>query len=548
MAGEALRSLLERFNRLEEEPFLRALGEVVAAERAAAAAEFAVLLGAAEISVQLKYLLLKGIQSFPGDDFLPAVERTLASETRARLILESLTALWRIGSIPAYKSLARFAASPSAAPLAERVQEARRQFLERHPLVYHFDVFFRRRAEVKNPESSANYLAEHLADEYFRDILPAVESPEESLAAAALLLLRRRPQPAVLPFVVRFFRTRAAALAPLLFRRAAETLTTLARSSPIRDAVFSGLSEMLPRLDEEKRRLLSILLLQLDTAAQMAVLAQHYDGFSLEEKLLFLDSFDLDQAPRFLDFARRLLRSEDHPDLLRRIVRWLEAGRDWEHFFRQAAAATPARRKCLLGLVLENSPAGIAAFLTPYLEHPDDDALLLSVVEYILEHEANSHFDSLFRILHGGAGDDVKDRIAARVGVFSAENGQRIIRSLVEERRGGAAAARRALYTILRFREMVQADPKWEEWLLDRILVRMEEAESEALVHYVHFFDKYRFPRPEQTALIVAELKLIQNTLLRSSDPQQLVKTIHLLIHRLERPRGSGAAGAGAQA
>ena len=78
-------------------------------------------------------------------------------------------------------------------------------------------------------------------------------------------------------------------------------------------------------------------------------------------------------------------------------------------------------------------------------------------------------------------------------------------------------------------------DEESEEKILNRVLVLMEEAPAEELVNFVYFFDKYEISRPEDSQLIIDEFRLIQNTLLKSSSEQNLVRMIHVLIKNIER-------------
>lgn len=78
-------------------------------------------------------------------------------------------------------------------------------------------------------------------------------------------------------------------------------------------------------------------------------------------------------------------------------------------------------------------------------------------------------------------------------------------------------------------------DEELEQKVLNRILVMLEEAHFDDIINFIYFFDKYNINNVQDSRLIIDELRLIQNTLLKSSNDSDLVRMIHTLIRSIEK-------------
>jgi hypothetical protein len=63
----------------------------------------------------------------------------------------------------------------------------------------------------------------------------------------------------------------------------------------------------------------------------------------------------------------------------------------------------------------------------------------------------------------------------------------------------------------------------------------MEESRIEDIIHFIRFFDRYEVSNIKDLGLIIEELRLLQDMILKSGRKDDLVRSIHVLIKSIEK-------------
>ena len=91
------------------------------------------------------------------------------------------------------------------------------------------------------------------------------------------------------------------------------------------------------------------------------------------------------------------------------------------------------------------------------------------------------------------------------------------------------------LFSLLGIMNEKTFERDFEELILNRVLILMEESGIDDIVNFVYFFDKYEIENINDLGLIIEEFRMIQNTILKSGGKDDLVRMIHILIKNIEK-------------
>jgi hypothetical protein len=527
--------ILSDFHRVEEHVFLNHVREFAREHPKVVIKSFSGLLKKQGINLQLKYLVLKSIRELKYPQLIPALKETLNQEDKAQIISETVNSLAAIGTLPAYKAIAGLLKKKESSDFKKKLEQALKTIYSRDQLVYHFDVFFRDRGTLGSIDKSTEFLIKHLPEENIKELLPGLTSRFSKIRRGTLQILRNRPNPIYYSTIYYYFKENAPTADEELFLLMSEALINCASLSNAKIKIFEKLKLQLEQLKGEKRNVFGIVLLKLNTREIIPHLVKIYPGLNLDLKLLLLEHLNPNDYLYYMEFIRQLLRSEDNQNILAKIVGILIYTKDFKYLFASIDIEKGGKKHKLLNMALEHEPKGIHHYLEKYVTPSQENQILQLSLDWLVRHDADNCFDLVNGIFFSGVSNDIKILILQNIHKFAPQNQQLFLESIFKDTTVIRDFKKDFLISLLGVMNAKVFDEESEEKILNRVLVFMEEASIEELVHFVYFFDRYEINNRQDGELIIKEFRLIQDTLLKSTSEQELARMIHFLIKDIER-------------
>lgn len=527
--------LLANFNDLEEPVFLNKIRHFAERHREVVIKTFTLLLKGHDLNIQLKYLVLKAIGELGDTEFIGVLREELKKEHRVQLVYETINSLTLMNSLPAYKIIVDFYLKNRDTEYAEKIEKILRVFFSKNPLTFHFDVFYRDRGGLNGIERSCDFLVQQLPKEYIQDLLPALGSRYAVIRFQVLRLLKARPDMLYYAAVYHFFLAHYQQADDDLFLLMSETLVLCAARSKARAQIFLKLKEMLPKFAGNKHALFSIALLELDTRHMMPHITGIYSTLTPERKMLVFAKLDREAFIYYMDFIRQLLDHETNEQILANIVEILVRSNDFQYLFQVVDSERGLRKEKLLHMILEHDPGDIDVYMRRYISPNLDNPMLRMALEYLLRHAADKYFDLIKSIFFSGVTADIKILIIRSVNRWNPVNQKMFMEMIFKDFSFIDSFKKDFLFALLGVMNEKVFNDDIEEQIVNRILVMMEEAALDELVNFIYFFDRYEIDREAVSQLIIEELRMVQNTVLKSSREDELVRMLHILIKKIER-------------
>ncbi|MCP4149066.1 MAG: hypothetical protein GY757_15060 [bacterium] len=527
--------ILADYNKVEERIFLGAIRDFAEDYRVVVIKTFAILLRAPKINIQLKYLVLKSIGELCYKEFTPVLAALLEREDKVQIIYEAVKSLVRINSFAAYKVVVRFLAKNPDADFAVQVEDSLRELFSNNKLLFHFDVFYRDRGTIKNIDSSSNFLINNLPDSEIKELLPAINSKFSKIRHELMRLLKNRPNPLFYSTIYNYFKENAKKCNEAVFLLLCETLVINASLSKMGNKVFPTLRKHVDELSGNKKIILSIILLRLNTSEMIVGVISFYHELGFNWKKLIFENLNPGDFRYYLDFLRDLMVEEDNEDILSKVVEMEIYAGDYDYMFELLKQERKVRRERLLGILLDYDPPGIENYLKAFLKSSQSNKVLKLSLEYLLRHAANDFFPLIKKILFSGVSIEVKKLIVRNLSKFSDDYRKQLIEAVIENLKVVSQLKKDFLLALLGVMNEKKFQPQFEDKLLNRVLVLLEEASEDEVVNFIYFFDKYEIENRGHMELVIDELRLIQNSILKSGGKDDLVRMLHVLIKNIEK-------------
>ena len=527
--------ILANFNRVEERVFLGEIQDFAEQNPEVVNKTFALLLKNQGLNIQLKYLVLKSIGQLKNPDMVPILKEAMKNEDKVQLMAEAVNSLAAIGTLHAYKVIVDFLLKHKESEGAEKIEHTLRTFFIRNQMAYHFDIFYRDRGDVNNIEKSCDFLIKHLPDEYIKDILSAVGSKYAKIRFEMLRLLKNRPNSIYYSTIYNVFKENLHTAEEELFLLMSEALIINASLSIAKQKIFQKLKVHLGQLKGEKLYIFCIVLLKLSAREIIPYIVKIYPRLGFDRKMLLFEYLNPGDYVYFINFVRGLLDTENNQHILAKIVDIFIQARDFKFLFETLDREKGLRKQKLLELILEHDPEGIDNHLQKYLDPSQDNEILYSTLGYLLRHAADTYFEPIKSIFFSGVAHKVKILILRSVNKFDPLNQKFFMESIFKDLVVIRDFRKDFLFSLLGVMNDKVFEEELEEKVLGLVLVLLEEASESEIINFIYFFDKYEIKSRKDSELISDELRLIQNTLLKSSSDQNLVRMIHVLIKNIER-------------
>jgi hypothetical protein len=530
--------VLSDFNKVEERMFLNNVREFAEGNQEVVVKTFDRLLKTKDLNLQLKYLVFRSIGELKYKEFIPIIKEALYAEDKVRLIIEAVNSLTAMTSLPAFKVAVDYIREHKDAEYAENLEKNVRAVFSKNQLLYHFDLFYRKRGDVSGLEKSSEYLVEHLPEDYVKDILPALTSRHHKVRFETLRILAQRPNPIYYNNIYHYFMDHYKMADESIFLMMSEALVKNASVSKAKTRIFKKLKELVPQLRGDKRVIFCIALLKLNTRELIHFIAGVYPKLNFERKILVLTNLRPEDYVHYMQFIKELLVEEHNEAILARIVESLARANDFQYLFDTLDRGNAIRKEKTLNIILdhvEREPAEIDNYIRAYVTPTQENKILHLAIEYLLKHTADHDFELIKSIFFSGVAFDIKILIIRNINRFDRYHQKLFIESIFKDLTVISAFKKDFLFSLLGVMNEKVFEEELEENILHQVLVMMEEAHFEDIVNFIYFFDRYEINNPQDCRLIIDEFRLIQNTLLKSIDDNNLVKMIHVLIRRIEK-------------
>ncbi len=527
--------LLAEFNKVEERFFIRRINEFAADHKEVVTRTYSLLLKDDKINIQLRYLVLKSMGELKYKEFVSMLQGLLKLEDRVQIIYEAVNSLIRINTLSAYKAIVLFIRENPDADFIANIEERLKDFFEKNKLVYHFDIFYRDRGEVRGVDKSSDFLIKYLPENYIKDIIPALSSNFYRIRYEVLRVLKNKPNSLYYSPIYNYFKANAKTVDEPLFLMLSEALVVNASLSKLGKKIFPTLKGHMAGLEPNKKITFSITLLKLNTTGMIDEVTAIFPRLAFEWKLLVFDNLRREEYGCYLNFVRGLLPAEDSEDMLSRIIEILIYARDYGFLFDTLKTERMSRRELLMGIIMDFDPPDIHFFVKDYVDGKQSDAVLSLSLEYLLRHAGDEYFDLAKGVFFSGVNYRVKTLIVRNLGKFSSFNRKVFMEAVFKDIGIINRFKKDFLFSLLGVLNEKTLDREFEELVLGRVLILMEESAVDEIINFIYFFDKYEIENLQDMKLIVDEFRMIQNTVLKSGGTDDLVRMIHVLIKNMEK-------------
>jgi len=527
--------ILADFNKVEERVFLRQIREFAELHRDVVIKTFTLLLKNQDLNIQLKFLVLRSIGELNYKEFIPVLQGVLTQSIKVQILYEALNSLSIMSSLPAYKVIVDFFQQTAEPEIQSKIEKMLREIFSRNHLIFHFDVFYRNRGGVPNIEKSSEFLIKNLPEENIKDLLPALNSHFYPIRFELLRLLKHRPNPLFYANIFYYFKENHKKVDEAMFLILSEALMANAVQSRARSKIFQKLKEYLGQFSGEKKSIFCLSLLKLDSRTMIPIISGLYPVLSFQRKMLMFDNLLPEDFMHYADFVHALLDKEPNETLLTRVIEILVKGKDFGYIFQVLDSQQGRRKEKFLDMVLEQDPPGLETYLRHYVSPSQNNRILALTLEYLLRHAADDYFDLIKGIFFSGVTVDIKVLIIRGVNKWNGLHQKIFMEEVFKDLVTINSFKKDFLFALLGVMNEKVFDMVFEEQILNRILIMMEEAAVEDIINFLYFFEHYETRDPKDSHLIVEELRLIQNTLLKSGGNDDLVRMIHVLNKKIER-------------
>lgn len=527
-------AILAEFNKRDEPLFLRDIREFAEIHKHVVVKTFSLLLRNPDLNIQLKYLVLKSIGELKFNELVPFLKESLHNEKKIQIINETVNSLTVIGSFSAYKVVVDYLLKHQEAEFTEKIERYLRDLFVKNPLAYHFDVFYRNRGNTTNIEKSADFLIARLPQEYVSDILSAINSRYYNIRLGVLRLLSAKPRPTYYANIYNFFKVHYKDVDNQLFLVLCDALVNCANISKARSKIFEGLKAYVAEMTGIKKKVFCITLMKMSNKELIHYISAVYPQLNYDRKMLVFDNLNAKEYNHYMEFIRGLLTVENNETLLERVVGILLQANEIEFLFATVNAESGLRKSKILGMILDHDPKDIDEYMRFYVNPDQDDRILYMAVQYLLRYAADANFKLIKSTFFSGASTDIKTLIIRSVNRWDSFNQKVFMEAVFKDLKVISGFRKDFLLSLLGVMNEKVFDVELEDKILNRVLVMMEEAPEEELVNFIYFFDKYRINNDRDRDLIIDELRLWQNTLLKTGSDQNLVRMLHVLVKNIE--------------
>ncbi len=478
-------------------------------------------------------MLLKIVGVLKFQSFIPLLSHLLNKEDKVRIISEILNSVTNIISIESYKLLVTFFSNPKNKNYLPKFNGYLKMFYAKSPLIYHFDLFYRDRGDVKNIELSTNYLINNLDETYVKDLLPAIYSKYKTISFEALRLFEKKPGSLFYNSINDLFLTKYEE-DNLYYKQLVKTLFNNVLVSPHKKKISVKLKDQLKILSHKRKNYFIVFLLKLDTETIINKALTIYKELEIDEKILFFNNLDANKYMFYTEFIKNKFIEEVNDKILLRIIFIFMINNEYEFVFHTTMKQKGARREKLLNLIIETGKKNLSDYFSKFLTLKEDNNILQNVIAYIMNDKPDVYYKDIISILFSGIDLKIKQKIIRSIKFFNTSNVKKVIKNILDQPNVLSFIEKDFLLMLISLQEKNTFDGLLLEQLLNYILKMMEEARQEDIINFIFFFDSFEFTKQEHKTLIIDEFKMIQKTLLRSPENDNLVSMIYKLIPKLD--------------
>jgi hypothetical protein len=491
------------------------------------------------LNLQLKFLLFKLIGDIKIikliDLLLDEINTNQNLNQNHKIYIQAFHSLSQIQPMKSYLLIQETISTLHDHYLLKKFDQEIRFLYSIDPVIFHYDVFYRKKFTQKTIRNSTNYLIDHLEDHLIVDLAKRVNENSELLQNEIWFILKHRPQIQLWEFALDSFFKNLYHCTDYTFLLMSDTLLRTAFLNNKSNWLFQSLIALLPTLPETKKQIMLISLIQLNPEEIIYLLDKQYPSFSLDEKLQVFENFKHIQSENIENFILKTLKTENIKIVLEKIIQLLISHQLLGLLLNTLNEFPQNRKIVLLKIIVDLSPAGIDHFFLNMLNNSYSDDEIILAAEYLIHNYADKYFDSFFKIIKNDGRYDIKSIIFKNITAFSKNNIQKLFLEFCNTDTLLTLPVHEFLTIVEKVTSFIVLESEIEEKIIDKILVLMEEASLDTIKYFLDFFQNYRIKSAKTSLLIVEELRMIQRTLFNTINASDYGRVINSLIQRIQR-------------
>ncbi len=487
-----------------------------------------------EENILRRYLLLKAVGRSKCLQLMPFLEEVVLQEKRKRLQQEALQAMLQINPLRAYLIFLRIK-KLSSSDLAQRIDFLVNELLK-NKLVFYFDFFYQQRVKSEAEMNVAvDFLKQNMAPEFLPELLFLLNGTNFFLISYLLRLLAARPLNIATMVIFRFISNNYRSISRELFIQAVDSFVACAEKCEFLEKYPAKIEALLKKMPREEFICFQLQLLKVGYLMPRLDLKKFYSALNSDQKIKFLKNSSLSVIKYVIKEIEQDFQQESDEQFLQLAAqKILEVGKkDSLHsFFIQLNDLN--QKRAALAALLEKPAEDDIALLEKHFHYQQPVAILEVYIDETVKQGITSFIKPMQRVWCEIDGEQKLQLIIRRFNKLKSPHLEEFIRVIFADRRKLARLTDELLIALIPlFQKETGLPLELQEIVLNQILVLMEEADFEQLINFIHFFDAVVISAESLRLLIVEELRLIQNTILKSRGNDDLIGRLHFLINKI---------------
>ncbi len=526
--------VLSEFNKVEELKFINNLKELYYQDKNILINRLKNLLLDEKLNIHLKYLIIRFINDVNEVGYFDTLKELLFREDKIMIINEILQYFVNQNSLKSFKTIKQYKKTDMARDNILKINGFLNAMYSKNPLIYHFDVLLSQK-RVKKLEVSTNYLISNIKKGELDELVYVLNELDKEYAIEVLKILVHYPDKVYYKFILQYAESNIYSANYDDFKIIAKALINSGMRIKSKNDVFKMLKEILLKLDDKKLIYFAILMLKINTKAMIKTIIKFYGKLTIEEKLLFLDSLDLKEKDSYMNFLKDLVIKENNKDLIKRLIYVFVKNNEINFLFENLSLMSNVKRNQIVSSIIEEGIVGLDEYMIKILNTDLEDNLLKLIVQYLIKYSPNKYIKKFIELFFSGIGIEIKEIIIKNIPNLNSKNLNEFVKKLNENVECLLNFKKYYLISILKVLKDNKLDENYHNELIRNILILLEESEVDEIVDFIYFFDNYDIKDRKLAKLIIDEFRMIENTLLISSNDNELVRMIYVLIRKIRK-------------
>jgi hypothetical protein len=494
-----------------------------------------------DLNVHLKYLLIKTIKNLLYPEFFPLLLSLLKQESKTQILKEIISSLEKYNSMNSYLKLQE-ELNNHTKNVQQAIKASLKTLKSKNKEIYYFDILYNEYEHI-NPYdllNAGNFLAKNLETSYLTILLSRLSHLTLKNIKGILNIFRLRPDRALCSGLLRFFYNQHQSSDKEVFTLITESLINSLQYSLIKNNSFKSLLKLSKKLSPDKEIILLLNLVKLRPEVIFIQIKDKYHQLNETERVIFLENLQKFTLSSEREFFRAILLKEYAEKMLTPVLKILLNNNDQEFIFKKLDSFSTSKRDQILSIIINTSPVDLSSYLIKYLSFNEPDKTLTIVLHYFLSNYPDKYFNNFNSLLNSGVSFFVKTLIIRKLDRFKPVYQKKILLTCFSDKFiQNEELTKSLLISIQKFLSREDnVSNKFRDQLLNKTLILMEKSPISKIVDFIYFFNQYKYKNRQEARLVIEELKLMQNTFLKTRQSHDFIRMIHVLINNIQKKSG----------